>query len=168
MHCPNCGKPAETDQQFCRACGMSLDSVGKLVAQHSSTPVEKQKKIDRAELEQAMLRRMINWLIWGMIVLGIGVVLLVVNKAMDFGRWVSFVSSVLMLGGMGIASAGVLSAIKQGASISSKPPAREIGAMPDEKALPAELSTPALPSVTERTTQLIASDEARAQQRERS
>ena len=147
---------------------MSLESVGKLVVQHSSSPVERQKKIDRAELEQAMLRRMINWLIWGMIVLGIGVVLLVVNKAMDLGRWVSFVSSVFMLGGMGIATGGVLSAIKQGASISPKAAAGQIGATPDEKSLPTEPGTVALPSVTERTTQLIAGDEARAQQRERS
>ncbi|HSD48018.1 MAG TPA: hypothetical protein VLB87_15425 [Pyrinomonadaceae bacterium] len=147
---------------------MSLESVGKLVAQHSSSPVEKQRKIDRAELEQAMVRRMINWLIWGMIVLGIGVALLVVNKAMDLGRWLSFVSSVFMLGGMGIATGGVLSAIKQGASISAKPAAEQIRAAPDEKSFPTEPGMAALPSVTERTTQLIAGDEARAQQRERS
>lgn len=168
MHCPNCGKPAEIEQQFCRACGMSLESVGKLVAQHASSPIETQKKIDKAEREQAIVRRMVNWLIWGMIVLGLGVLMLVVNKSMDFGRWFSLLTSVVILGGMGIASAGVLTAIKQGASLQQKPSAKEIDAAPNEQSLPTHLSTAALPSITERTTQLIPVDDAHAKQRDKS
>ena len=168
MHCPNCGKPAETEQQFCRNCGMSLETVGKLVAQHDGSPLEKQKKIDNAELEHAIVRKMINWLIWGMIVLGLGVFLLVLNKSIDLGRWFSFLTSVLILGGMGIATAGVLNAIKQGASIQQKRPAEQIDTTPTEKSLPTHLSTAALPSITERTTQLISVDDARAKHRERS
>lgn len=166
MHCPNCGKPAETEQQFCRACGMSLETVGKLVAQHANSPVEKQNKIAKAECERAIVRKMINWMIWGMIVLGFGVFLLVVNKSMDLGKWVSFLSSVLVLGGVGITAAGVLNAIKQGASIQQKPSINEIDATPDENALPAHLNTAALPSITERTTQLIPVDDMRAKQRD--
>ena len=147
---------------------MSLETVGQLVAQHAATPVEKEKKIDKAELERVIVRRMINWMIWGMIVLGLGVFLLVVNKSLDVGRWLSFVTSVLILGGMGITTVGVLNAIKQGASISHKSSVKEIDATPNEKALPEHLETVALPSITERTTQLIPVDDARAKQRERS
>ncbi len=46
---------------------MSLEMVGKLVTQHSSSPAETQKKIEKAELEQALVRQMFNWIIWGMI-----------------------------------------------------------------------------------------------------
>ena len=147
---------------------MSLETVGKLVAQHAASPLEKQKKTGKAEHEQAIVRRMMNWLIWGVIVLGLGVFMLLLNKSMDFGRWFSFLTSVVMLGGMGIATAGVLSAIKQGVSIQQKPSVEQIDATPNEKSLPTHLSTAALPSITERTTQLISVDEARAKHRERS
>ncbi|HET6975132.1 MAG TPA: zinc ribbon domain-containing protein [Pyrinomonadaceae bacterium] len=166
MHCPNCGKSAEKEQQFCRACGMRLDTVGKLVAQHAASPVEKQKKLAKAECERVIVRRMINWMIWGMIVLGLGVFLVVLNKSIDLGTWVKFLSSVLILSGVGLAMAGVLGAIKQGASLQQKPSTKEIDATPDEESLPAHLTPVALPSITERTTQLIAVDDMRAKQRD--
>ena len=161
MHCPNCGKPTKAEQQFCRACGMSLESVGKLVAQHSSSSLEKQRKIDKQELEQAIVRNMFNWLMWGMIVLGIGVAMLVVNKYFDIGRWFSLLSSALLLGGTGIVTASVLNAIRQGASIPGKRSVDQISATPQAKSLPTN-PIPALPSITERTTQLIPADDARA------
>jgi hypothetical protein len=161
MHCPNCGKPAEADQQFCRACGMSLETVGKLVAQHSPSLLEKQGKIDNVKLEQAIVRKMFSWLMWGMIVLGIGVAMLVVNKSFDIGRWFSLLSSALLLGGTGIATAGVLNAIRSGASISGKQSTDQIPGTPEVKSLPTNPAA-ALPSITERTTQLISADDARA------
>ena len=68
---------------------MSLETVGKLVAQYSSSPLEKQKKIDTTEPEQAMVRTMFNWLMLGMIVIGVGIAMLVVNKYFDLGKWFS-------------------------------------------------------------------------------
>jgi hypothetical protein len=158
MHCPNCGKPASTDQQFCRACGMNLENVGKLVTQHVGTPAA---KLQKAELEQAIVRSMFNWLMWGMLIIGIGVVMLVLNKNFDFGKMFGLVSSLLVLGGTGVAAAGVLNGIKRGASISGRRPANQLSSsLPDTKSLnnpiPAELT-----SVTERTTQLIGVEDGR-------
>jgi zinc ribbon protein len=31
MHCPNCGKAASTDQQFCRICGLNLAEFSQLL-----------------------------------------------------------------------------------------------------------------------------------------
>src|SRR6185369_15192767 len=95
MHCPNCGKPADAAQQFCRACGMSLDTVGQLVAQHSSsTPVPRQNK---AELERQIVRTMFRWITWGMILLGIGVLMIVFNKSFNVGGWLKFMASAVSL-----------------------------------------------------------------------
>jgi hypothetical protein len=162
MHCPNCGKPSDTEQQFCRACGMSLETVGKLVVQHSSSPLKKQKKIDKAELEQAMVQKMFNWLMWGMIVIGVGVAMLIVNKYFDLGRWFSLVSASLLLGGTAIASAGVLNAVRQGVRVSGMQPSVQISGSLEPKSLPTNPIPASLPSITERTTRLIPSDDARA------
>jgi hypothetical protein len=132
---------------------MSLETVGKLVAQHSSSPIEVQNQLDKAALEQAMVRKMFNWLMWGMIILGIGVAMLVVNKNFDIGRWFNLLSSLFILGGTGVASAGVLNAIRRGVTIAGVRP-------PNRKSLPTSPLPVELPSVTERTTQLIGVEEA--------
>ena len=155
MHCPNCGKPADGDQQFCRSCGMSLEVIGKLVAQHSASPVAVQRRNDKVALEQAAVRTMFNWITLGMIILGAGAAMIVVNKNFDVGKWFSLLSSFLILGGTGVATAGVLNAIRRAPGISGPP---------EQKSLPTNPIPNELPSITERTTQLIPAEEAQARE----
>jgi zinc ribbon protein len=161
MHCPNCAQPATADQQFCRSCGMSLEAVSKLVAEHSSSPVEVQKKADKVALEAAIVRTMFNWIMWGMIAIGVGVLLLVINKNIGIGSHLNLPISFLLLGGVGIVSAGVLKAIKQGTLLATSRNANQITGSPDTKSLPTHPIPASLPSVTERTTQLIGVEDTR-------
>jgi len=161
MHCPNCGKAADLEQQFCRACGMRLETVGKLVAEHTSSDLPARTS-SRAELEQEMVRRMFNWLTWGMIILGVGVVMIVVNKSFAFGAWFRFLATLISLAGVGVASAGVLSALKQGVNISGKSSVDQISsAGKDTKSLSTGPIPASLPSVTEHSTQLLPIEEPR-------
>jgi hypothetical protein len=159
MHCPNCGKPTTSDQQFCRVCGMSLETIGKLVARHTGSPSVAQAKLDRAEAEKAVVRNMFNWMIWGMLLVGIGVVMIVVNKSFPIGDWFRLLSSLLVVGGMGVATGGVLNAIRRG-TLPSRREHDQLAGSPDTNELPTNSIPAELPSVTERTTQLIAVDEA--------
>ena len=84
--------------------------------------------------------------------LGIGVAIIIVNKSFDIGKWFSVLSSFLMLGGTGVATAGVLNAIRRAASITGAP---------NQKSLHTNPGLDELPSITERTTQLIPVEEAR-------
>jgi zinc-ribbon domain len=36
MHCPNCGTKASAGQNFCRACGLSLDRFARLLAEETA------------------------------------------------------------------------------------------------------------------------------------
>ena len=134
---------------------MSLETIGKLVAQHSSSPAELQNRIDKAASEQAMARSMFNWLTLALVIFGIGIAMLVVNKNFEIGKWFSLLSSFLMLGGIGVGTVGVLNAVRGAANISGMRP-------PNQKSLGAD-SVPrqGLPSVTERTTQLFPPEDAR-------
>lgn len=155
MHCPNCGKPAAGDQQFCRSCGMSLETIGKLVAQHSTSPVEEQNKVDKVAYEQAAVRTMFNWITLGMIILGIGVAMIIANKNFEIGKWFSLLSSFFVLGGTGVATAGVLNAVRGAASISGKGPSKQ-------KSLnTGSIAPEQLPSITERTTQFFPAEDTR-------
>ena len=138
---------------------MSLETVGKLVAKHTGSPVAIQAKLDRAEAEKEVVRSMFNWMIWGMLIVGIGVVMILINKSFPIGNWFRLLSSLLVIGGMGITVGGVLNAIKRG----TLPPSREpiqIDGPPDTRELPTSRIPAELPSVTERTTQLIAVEDA--------
>ena len=138
---------------------MSLESVGKLVAKHTSSPAAVQAKLDKAEAEKAMVRSMFNWMIWGMLLVGIGVVMFVVNKNFPIGDWFRLLSSLLAIGGMGLMVGGVLNAVRRGTLPSRREPAQLAGPV-DTNELPSTRIPAELPSITERTTQLIAVEEA--------
>jgi hypothetical protein len=141
---------------------MNLETVAKLTANHSASPLEIKKKRDRAEAEQIVVRQMFNWITWGMIVFGIGVLLLVINKSFDMGAWIKLISTCLMLGGSGICAAGILNSIRKGTQLSAGRETREFREPVETKTLPATNSFPdALPSITERTTKLISSKDSR-------
>jgi len=160
MHCPNCGKPADAEQQFCRACGMGLETVGKLVAEHTSMPLP-QRRSNKAELEQQVLRKMFNWMLWGVIIMGLGILMLMVNKSFNIGEALRFASSLTILGGLGVATGGVINAVRQVVGTSGNKPVDQISASADTKSLPTHPIPASLPSVTERTTNLLPIDEPR-------
>jgi hypothetical protein len=141
---------------------MSLDSVGNLVAQHSSSIAPSQSKLDKAHREQAIVQYMFKWLSIGMIIVGIAVLMLVANKYFDLGKWFGLVTAVLMIGGVGVASCGVLNAIRKGASLPVTEGPKELPLA--DKSLPTNPSPESLASVTERTTQLIGSRGSRQEQ----
>jgi len=156
MHCPNCGKPATPDQQFCRSCGMGLESVSKLVEQQSGTVSSSLTKGEQVRAEHEIVRGMFTTLMIGIAIIGIGIFLLVINKTLALGSAVSLLASLLLLCGTGYAAFGVLNSIRKGASLGV---GRSQTQLPDakNKSLPTNPFPQALPSVTERTTQLITS-----------
>jgi uncharacterized membrane protein len=134
---------------------MNLETVSQLVVRHTVSPGEIQKRIDSAQCERAMVGRMFNWIMWGMILLGIGVVMIVVNKTFDVGKWFRLLSTLTMLSGVGISMAGLLKAIRQGVQLSGNRRPVELSGQTETKSLPTNPFPDSLPSVTERTTQLI-------------
>jgi hypothetical protein len=159
MHCPACGQATTTDQMFCRSCGMSLEAVSKLVAAHSPSD---EVSIQKADSEKAALARMVKWMLWGFLVLGLGVLLLVTQKTFALDRMVRFFASCLLLGGTGIAMYGLLTALRDGASTRSKPPKpNKLPPAETTKSLPEERVPVSLPSVTEATTELLERQDVR-------
>ena len=155
MHCPNCGHESSFEQKFCRQCGFNLEPVSKLVAGDGAIePVAP----DKSESERLLVRRMFRWLSWGCLVLLIGVVLLVLSKR-GLPPIFHLLASFFLLGGLTIATYGVLSSIIKGTYLpkASKSP-EQISQDRTTKELPEGGIPVPVPSVTERTTQLIGED----------
>lgn len=159
MHCPGCGNESSLDQKFCRKCGFNLEPISKLVVQRSpSEDIQPNKH----EQEKALVRRMFRIMGWGLLIVLIGVVLLVMARAPAPGlleNVLGVLSLILLLGGTAVAGYSIFDAVRQ----STKP------ALPRPRVSKAEISQAEttnelleermpvpVPSVTERTTQLIA------------
>ena len=143
---------------------MSLETVGQLVAEHASIPLD-QRKATKAELEQQIVRKLYTWMSWGLFMLGVGVLMAVTNKFFLLGSLFQFISIVLILMGVGVTTAGVFNAIKDRTYISDKKPKDQISTARDTKSLPTGEIPASLPSVTEHTTELLSIDDAPASER---
>jgi hypothetical protein len=162
MHCPNCGNQSSLNQKFCRKCGFNLEPVSKLIV---NSPDADQLKLEKAEREKVALRRMVSWMMWGMLILLIGGGLIAISKQLQLDPLVKLIGTFLTLGGISVTMYGLLDTMRGGKG-RPKSGAIDIGShtvnleesskADTTRELEARLPVP-LPSVTERTTQLIGS-----------
>jgi hypothetical protein len=159
MHCPNCGNESDLDQKFCRKCGFNLAPISKLILGAN----DDEPKLDKLERDKLLMRRMVSWMMRGMLIMLIGIILIVVNKQLKLDQMVGLLGTLITLGGVSVLMYGLLDTMRGGGLKKQKPKAMEASS-PSEveeasttKELEGRLPIP-LGSVTERTTQLIGVD----------
>lgn len=146
MHCPNCGDETLADRKFCRRCGFALEAVSQLVSAHHDKVAEGADKGVNHEQMRG------EWMGCGVLLLLIGVVVFVVGSRFGLGHVVSWIAILVMLVGGLSAVYGLMSSMLSRANEQKR--LMEPGASTKElEGRPDSLS---IPSVTERTTQLIA------------
>jgi hypothetical protein len=155
MHCPRCGTNATIGQQFCRSCGLNLEKVAELLG---NEPAEPASLIDeRARLRERQ-RKFEQWgRIAGLVTFGMILLTLVV---------IAF--SAMILKGGAIVIPGlllILLAIGAGVMGLSQTYSKSLKAKLEEKPLPRtgsdetrklEMYREPVPTVTDRTTELLA------------
>jgi len=161
MHCPTCGAETTLEQRFCRSCGMDLETVSKLVAAHSSP---ESLRLEKSLTEKANRQRMYQSFKWGMTCFILGMATLATVKTLGFDKTFNLGPLLLLFVGMFIMFyGGVLAPMRErGASSSRKLPGpgstSELPGTENTKELPAARVPVPVASVTERTTQLIATE----------
>ena len=159
MHCPSCGAETTLEQRFCRNCGMDLETVSKLVAAHSSPET---LKLEKALSKKANQQRMYQSMKWGLSLFILGMAALFITKTLEFDKSFNLIGGSLLFLAMGLMCYGVLAPMRDGGSRSRKLPGSgrtsELSETETTKELPAARAPVPVASVTERTTQLIASE----------
>jgi hypothetical protein len=150
MHCPNCGKQTSLDQKFCRSCGMKLETSAKALAEHLSV-TGFDKSAAQAD-EKLLLSRLYKMLLWGIIAFISGLALLAVGK--DY-RIISVMGLLIMLAGVLVSAYGVLSPLKSAALSGGRSSEPKTLKQSETKQLPPESFHEPIPTVTERTTNLL-------------
>lgn len=162
MHCPSCGAESTLEQRYCRSCGMDLETVSKLVVEHSSPAA---LKLEESLTKKHSQQRMYQSLKWGMISLILGMAVLTIVKTLALDKTFNLVGASLLFLAMGLMAYSVLAPMRGGASSSRKRPGSDrtgkLAATGTMRELPPARVVPVpVASVTERTTQLIATEKA--------
>lgn len=153
MHCPSCGNESSLDQKFCRQCGFDLAPISKLLIQHADSD-----ELDKSARENLIGRPRFHWLAPGMVVMGIGLLMLLANTALGLGHAFGVFTILFLLGGISMAAYGVIAALGKGVSLTQTKTAPATESQLNKGQTTRELRGPVpvpVPSVTERTTQLI-------------
>jgi len=155
MFCPNCGKQTSTDQKFCRACGLGLDKIAQSLGEQLPARVDQSLLARKERLEKLGLGALgvFGSGILGLILYFIGQKLLVQGNLLAA---LAMVGLVIMLG-CGLLSVILFARAKELGEQASKrqTQSNEIEAGGSTKELLPEARFEPVPTVTERTTELL-------------
>ena len=150
MNCPACGLQTLPEQKFCRTCGKSLGPDSRLGSlEKSGVPAN---SVVLHEKEKA---RTANWMLWGFIVMFVGIAIGVVGKKLLHDDLVGTIGILISLAGM---FATVYPHLSQSPRRRPRPtpssdPEPLIQSLPTRELVENKIEY--IPSVTERTTNLL-------------
>ena len=156
MYCPNCGSKTATDQNFCRACGLRLEKIAASLAEQLPTKVDltlQQRKERYEKMGMAALS-----------VFGIGVLTFILYSVgyklmLTQGNIIAGLAVIgfLVMVVCGLASVVLFAKAKEVEEGKSKPlqPANLANGSESTKELLTEGNFEPVPSVTDRTTDLL-------------
>lgn len=164
MNCPKCGLQTVQDQRFCRSCGAGLQmTTSPLAVPAAMSNLERPPSIT-SRVEQ---QRTSGLPLWGFIVMLIGVAIGVIGKKLMHEDIVTVIGVLISLAGMFLTVYPYLSPFprrKYDSSPSSRP--EGLGQSQPTKYLPQESTIEYVPSITERTTELLKNPTATPGQKE--
>ena len=153
MNCPKCGREAVSDQKFCRSCGATLQIITQpLVDSETASRLETTPPIIVRNGSQRANRTML----WGFIIMFIGVAIGVIGKMLIEENVVTVVGVLVSLVGMFLTVYPYLAGSpgrKYDVVTTAKPD--ELRQAQPTRRLPQESNIEYVPSVTERTTDLL-------------
>ena len=155
MYCPNCGKTTSIDQNFCRACGLSLEKIAVLLSEQLPARVDQNLQAQKEKLEKLGLA--------ALSVFGLGLLVFLLysvgNKLISKGDLFTTLAVIgfLIMTACGLASVILFAKAKEAGEKATKRPPQETLASEGEstKELLTEGHFEPVPTVTERTTELL-------------
>jgi hypothetical protein len=164
INCPQCGLSSLPDQKFCRSCGASLQLITQPLADRATPPALAVTPRDLVRDNRQRARRMV---LWGFILMFLGVATGVVGKKLMHDEMITIIGVLASLVGMFLTAFPYVSPPRAKKQI-PRPAAPEV--LPSArsvKSLPQGTSLDYVPSITERTTNLLKVSSAAAPKADR-
>jgi hypothetical protein len=155
MLCPNCGTQTSAEQKFCRNCGMNLEPVSKALAAHLAQGGLESPPAAEVEGERRDLRRMTNGLILGVAVILLGALILTDARLFMLRPWLKLLGTFVTCLGVFLSLLAVLSPLRSAGRRRAATPPGQLESAKTTGPLLDEAAFEPMPSVTERTTDLL-------------
>jgi zinc-ribbon domain len=154
MFCPNCGSKNSTQQKFCRSCGLSLEKTAQSLVEQIPTKIDKSLERRKEKLER-----------FGVIALsGVGVVgvgalsyMIIFNMMLAQGKILGGLAllTIIICGLLAVFFFNYANYLKETAVKNRLQPPEEMPESETPAKLPNDSYLEPIPSVTERTTELL-------------
>jgi hypothetical protein len=158
MFCPNCGRTNSEEQRFCRSCGLSLERIAQLVVEQ--LPAQELDK--RLRARQRLVERLVHIVGGSAIAIVVGAVLWGIIYEVIIVKGEVLGGSIFLAVVVGLILSALLAIYNDSlAKASGKRHLLKVIIPSPEKntaALLPESSVELMPSVTERTTELLAAE----------
>jgi len=153
MICPKCGSQPLTDQKFCRSCGASLQMTTQPLGEPATVSKLERRSAKSLESDEQRGKGLVRW---GLIIMLIGVAIGLLGKKLLHQDIVTVVGVLISLAGMFLAVYPYLSPSRSLKYV-TPPHSTPKGLMPQQpsKYLPQGRDAEYVPSITERTTDLL-------------
>ena len=156
MYCPNCGKQTSTDQKFCRACGLGLEKIVLSLGEQLPARMDQSLLARQERLEKLGVGALS---VFGLGILGFLVYAVGQKLVASQGSLIAILAIVglVIMFGSGVLSAILFARAKELGEQASKrqPQPDEIDTGASTKELLTEGEFEPVPTVTERTTELL-------------
>lgn len=155
MYCPNCGTKTSTDQNFCRSCGLGLDKIALSLTEQLPTRVDRTLQQQKERFEKLGVAALS---VFGLGVLSLivyGIVYKIIISEGDLLTALAAVGLIIMIA-CGLASVILFAkANEAGQEANKRKPQQDLAPPESTKELLTEGHFEPVPTVTERTTELL-------------
>ena len=152
MFCPNCGTRTATDQNYCRACGLGLEKIALSLAEQLPARTDQSLQARKERLEKLGMAMLSVFGIGMLIFLLYSIGPKLISKGDVFG--ILALLGVLVMFVCGIGSAVLFAKAKEVGDEASKRLPQKVEVENTRELLPESHFEP-VPTVTERTTELL-------------
>jgi zinc ribbon protein len=152
MNCHKCGLQTLPDQRFCRSCGASLQTNTPPLVEHATVFDLERRPANILKDEK---QRASGLMLWGFIIMFIGVAVGIIGKKLMHEDLVTVVGALVSITGMFLTVYPYL--LLPPAKVDSRPHSQPdmLSQSQPGKYLPPENNIEYVPSITERTTSLL-------------
>jgi zinc ribbon protein len=154
MYCPNCGNKTSTDQNFCRACGLGLEKIAlSLTEQLPTKPhLDLQERKERYEKLGVAALSVFGLGVLGFLAYSIGYKLMMTKG--DLVAALAVIGFIILIA-CGIASVILFAKAKEVGQEATKRKPQDLTSSETTKELLTEGRFEPVPTVTDRTTELL-------------
>jgi hypothetical protein len=150
MYCPNCGKENSGGQRFCRSCGLSLQTLTRVLGEELATSKTEGRPVEVMEGDHQRYKHL---LFYSILTLMFGLMIIIFGKKVANEQLVADIGTVISFLGTAAATYAGIALWRQTSSLTLPEKHHELLAeVPATKELPAALPLGEPVSIAEQTT----------------